>query len=131
MTAPFEPLVLLCPGCGRQHIDEGERATTPHVEHECDCGHRWRPRKHATVGIPLGTLSEGWLFDVAVVHGEAAEDAIRQAWAGREGVFAGAIPVLRAYAVGPAPMKPGPFREVGEASFDVRLGPATTWGGRA
>ena len=81
----FEPLVLVCPECARLHIDEGERSTTPHTEHECfHCAHRWSPREHATVGIPLGTLSDAWLFDVAVVHGPAAEDAIRQAWAHRE-----------------------------------------------
>jgi hypothetical protein len=115
----FEPLVMLCPACGRQHIDEGDLATAPHVEHDCShCGHRWSPHEHATVGVPLGTLSEGWLFDVAVVHGPAAEEAIKAAWARREvqaipppPAFGEAIPVARVLTDGPAPIVLGPFRD--------------------
>jgi hypothetical protein len=81
----LEPLVLLCPACGRQHIDEGDLAVDPHVEHVClDCGNVWRPREHATVGVPVGTLSGSWLFDVSVVHGDAVEEEIKQRWRDRE-----------------------------------------------
>jgi hypothetical protein len=119
MMVPFEPLVLLCPACHRQHVDEGELAVTPHAEHVClHCGRTWRPRGYTTVGIRLGTLSESWLFDVAVVHGKPAEDAIRAAWASREAraippppAFGEALPVLRVFTDGPPPMLLGPFRD--------------------
>lgn len=83
----LEPLVLLCPSCGRQHIDEGDLAIEPHADHVClHCGHEWRPREHATVGVPLGTLSSAWLFEVARVHGRPEAKRIHWAWAVRESV---------------------------------------------
>jgi hypothetical protein len=49
------PMLLFCPACGAQHVDEGEWATTrAHRSHECQalgCGHVWRPADVATVGV--------------------------------------------------------------------------------
>lgn len=55
------PMVLHCPGCGRQHIDKpgvggghGEPAWTnpPHRSHLCAaCGHIWRPADVPTTGV--------------------------------------------------------------------------------
>lgn len=46
------PMRLLCPRCGRLHIDEGEFATKPHHAHACqNCGEVWRPAVVATVGV--------------------------------------------------------------------------------
>jgi len=46
------PMRLLCPECGRLHIDEGEFATKPHHTHACQhCGAVWRPAIVATVGV--------------------------------------------------------------------------------
>ncbi len=46
------PLVLNCPRCHRQHIDEGEWATKPHRKHLCaKCEHEWRPANIYTVGV--------------------------------------------------------------------------------
>lgn len=60
-----EPLVLLCPACGKQHIDTLEADGTdwskrPHKKHLCKntsegpdtgCGHLWSPRQTYTVGV--------------------------------------------------------------------------------
>ena len=46
------PLILYCPSCNTQHIDEGEWATKPHKTHECQsCGQLFRPDDKPTVGI--------------------------------------------------------------------------------
>ena len=53
------PIVLVCPLCETQHIDEGEWATTRHHKtHQCvdgpfgpGCGYQWRPCNRATVGV--------------------------------------------------------------------------------
>lgn len=67
MTAPID-MVLYCPKCGEQHIDEPEpRSVTldrvrdshspawtnpPHRTHLCHaCGYRWRPADVATNGV--------------------------------------------------------------------------------
>lgn len=53
-------LLLFCPNCGRQHIDEPNEATgwtnPPHRSHLCrtedgGCGHIWRPADVATNGV--------------------------------------------------------------------------------
>lgn len=37
-------LVLYCPVCQKQHLDEGEWAVRPHKTHLClGCGHQWDP----------------------------------------------------------------------------------------
>lgn len=47
-----EQLILHCPKCGAQHVDEGEWATRPHKTHLCAaCGHEWRPKGTPTVGV--------------------------------------------------------------------------------
>lgn len=48
------PVVIKCPECWTQHIDEGEWATTRlHKTHECqECLHQWRPFDYHTVGVP-------------------------------------------------------------------------------
>lgn len=46
------PLILHCPKCEHQHVDEGEWATKPHKTHLCAfCKHEWRPSDEPTVGV--------------------------------------------------------------------------------
>jgi hypothetical protein len=52
------PVVLHCPVCKKQHIDEGEWATRPHRTHACvddaagkGCGVAFTPSGHRTVGV--------------------------------------------------------------------------------
>ncbi len=46
------PMILFCPSCGEQHIDEGEWATKLHKTHLCQhCECEWRPANVATVGV--------------------------------------------------------------------------------
>lgn len=51
------PMMLFCPRCGNQHIDEPDERTPdwdnpPHRSHLChDCGCIWRPADVATVGV--------------------------------------------------------------------------------
>jgi hypothetical protein len=46
------PMRLICEGCGKLHIDEGEFATKPHHTHSCQfCGLTWRPAVVPTVGV--------------------------------------------------------------------------------
>jgi hypothetical protein len=136
----LEPLVLLCPACGRQHIDEGDLALDLHVEHVClHCKHTWSPRAHATVGVPLGTLSVDWLMAIGRSLGWHAAHAIDHAWARREirpvpqpaplpsmvatvpPPPAFGVPVLRIIDRDIKPVKFGPYRELDSANFDVRL----------
>lgn len=52
-TEPI-PMVLHCPFCGAQHIDEpkGEWTNPPHRSHKCSsCLHIWRPADVHTVGV--------------------------------------------------------------------------------
>lgn len=50
-TVP-EPLRIICEGCGRLHVDDGEFATKPHHTHACqNCGLTWRPGLIPTVGV--------------------------------------------------------------------------------
>lgn len=58
------PVVLVCPLCSQQHVDEGEWATRPHKTHRCvagpfgkGCGHEWRPSRVATVGVRYADLA--------------------------------------------------------------------------
>lgn len=46
------PMLLFCPQCSYQHIDEGEWATKPHRTHRClNCKNEWRPANTPTVGV--------------------------------------------------------------------------------
>lgn len=48
------PMVLKCPCCGGQHIDEGAWATRPHKRHKCTipfCYFEWAPYDYETVGV--------------------------------------------------------------------------------
>jgi hypothetical protein len=50
------PMVLHCPGCGKQHIDEPQPdkgwENPPHRSHECQgCGIVWRPADVPTTGV--------------------------------------------------------------------------------
>lgn len=53
MTNPAPiPMRLICPTCGKLHIDDGEFATKPHHTHACQkCGNVWRPAIATTVGV--------------------------------------------------------------------------------
>lgn len=53
------PMVLICPKCGKNHVDRDEWATTRiHRSHLCEnCGHVWRPFEFATVGIEPSRLT--------------------------------------------------------------------------
>lgn len=53
-VAPVKPipLVLYCPRCGEQHIDDGEWATKHHKTHQCQqCKYEWRPSAYPTFGV--------------------------------------------------------------------------------
>jgi rubredoxin len=50
------PMILHCPVCGTQHIDqpqpEKDWHNPPHRSHECQsCGHIWRPADVPTTGV--------------------------------------------------------------------------------
>lgn len=46
------PMLLSCPKCGKQHVDEGEWAMRKHRTHQCQfCNHEWRPFEYSTFGI--------------------------------------------------------------------------------
>lgn len=48
------PIVICCPECGRQHVDEGEWVTRLHRTHLCSdpaCGTKFRPALVHTVGV--------------------------------------------------------------------------------
>ena len=46
------PMLLDCPICGQNHIDEGVWVAKPHKTHLCaGCGHEWRPANVPTVGV--------------------------------------------------------------------------------
>jgi hypothetical protein len=56
-------LLLFCPMCGEQHIDEPQPeknwTNPPHRSHECQfCAHVWRPADVATNGV-LKTATKG------------------------------------------------------------------------
>lgn len=65
------PMVLHCPKCGTQHVDEDEWATTRvHKTHLCaECGRLFRPANVPTVGVdsipgtPLGPRFQRDLMD--------------------------------------------------------------------
>jgi hypothetical protein len=51
-------MTLVCPSCGRRHVDVGEWATRPHKTHRCvdgpdgiGCSNEWRPFDYPTVGV--------------------------------------------------------------------------------
>lgn len=49
------PMVLHCPMCLVQHVDEPSATwdNPPHRSHQCqNCGHIWRPADVATTGVP-------------------------------------------------------------------------------
>lgn len=49
---PPIPMLLNCPSCSHEHIDEDEWTTKPHKTHQCQtCGHEWRPCNIPTVGV--------------------------------------------------------------------------------
>lgn len=46
-------VILFCPRCRHQHVDEGEWATRPHTTHLCGhCENKWDPAPVPTVGVP-------------------------------------------------------------------------------
>jgi hypothetical protein len=46
------PMILHCPMCHTQHLDEGAFATKVHAVHACqECGLAWRPAIVPTVGV--------------------------------------------------------------------------------
>lgn len=47
-----ERLILFCPECDFQHIDEGEWSTRLHKTHLClRCGFLFRPSEEPTFGV--------------------------------------------------------------------------------
>ncbi len=61
--APPLPMVLHCPRCGMQHIDQAtdEWSNPPHRSHACQavgCGCIWRPADVATTGVER-TITQG------------------------------------------------------------------------
>ena len=62
-VAPVD-VVIYCPKCGKQHLDQGEFLTRVHRKHLCEhtpedspenpktgCGHLWVPFEYATRGV--------------------------------------------------------------------------------
>lgn len=46
------PVVIHCPKCGLQHVDEGEWTMRAHRTHLCaKCGETWTPCARPTVGV--------------------------------------------------------------------------------
>lgn len=52
------PMILFCPHCRKQHVDEGKWATRPHRTHACvddvagkGCGKAFTPSTYRTVGV--------------------------------------------------------------------------------
>lgn len=61
------PVVLHCPHCRKQHVDEGAWATKPHRTHACvddvagkGCGKAFTPSAYRTVGV----LAKDLVFEV-------------------------------------------------------------------
>lgn len=55
------PMLLFCPKCNLQHVDEphGAWRNPPHRSHLCDyCGYIWRPSDAATTGV-LSLMTAG------------------------------------------------------------------------
>lgn len=51
LTRPI-PLILDCPFCHSQHVDEGPKGSVPHRTHACQhCGRLWAPAVVPTVGV--------------------------------------------------------------------------------
>lgn len=69
MTTPI-PMILFCPVCHLQHIDEVDEVTNPgwqnppHASHKClNCGIVWRPANVETEGVrilPCHGKSDTW-----------------------------------------------------------------------
>ncbi len=46
------PMLIICPVCKEQHVDEGEFAIKVHTTHACQsCGLLWKPALVPTVGV--------------------------------------------------------------------------------
>lgn len=65
------PVVLHCPHCHKQHIDEGVWATRPHRTHQCvddaagyGCGKAFTPSGHRTFGVKQEQLVFETLDDI-------------------------------------------------------------------
>ncbi len=81
------PMVLTCPLCKQQHIDEDSWATLAHRTHRCvagpygtGCGHEWRPSNVATVGVRKADLRRE-----RGPHAEKAKEAARANDRGSDG----------------------------------------------
>jgi hypothetical protein len=49
---PPKEMLLHCPECQKQHLDEGVWRHRVHRTHLCQhCGHLWRPFEFPTVGV--------------------------------------------------------------------------------
>jgi predicted RNA-binding Zn-ribbon protein involved in translation (DUF1610 family) len=49
---PSLPIVIHCPACGTQHIDEGKWADKPHKSHRCEeCGRIFKTANIPTIGV--------------------------------------------------------------------------------
>jgi DNA repair exonuclease SbcCD ATPase subunit len=64
LAAPMA-IVLVCPLCKQQHVDEGDWETRAHRTHRCvagpfgpGCGHEWRPSNRATRGVTYDYLRD-------------------------------------------------------------------------
>lgn len=74
-----EELPLVCPACGKNHVDRDEWATTrKHRKHLCEyCGYIWKPFDHCTVGIDPFTIDSSVRVGVEAEAAKAvAESAV-------------------------------------------------------
>jgi|GEM_PF-2668692 len=68
------PMILFCPACGLQHIDQAEPEcgwdNPPHRSHLCrGCGHIWRPADMATTGVE--NINTAGSSDSPAIRGQA------------------------------------------------------------
>ena len=72
------PMVLYCPRCGLQHIDDAVWTNTPHRSHLCnDCGLIWRPADVATTGV--ASIETRGKADTSTARGEAVKPVVENA----------------------------------------------------
>ena len=68
-TIPIK-LLLICPVCGRQHVDYGVWAARIHTSHLCEhCGIIWKPCLMPTVGV-MALCNHDWIERRWHVDGE-------------------------------------------------------------
>lgn len=79
VAAPI-PMILLCPACGKQHVDApetGDWTNPPHRSHLCHaCGCIWRPADVPTIGVErIATRGKADTWDAAAAPAVVVDEA--------------------------------------------------------